>query len=52
MRNEQIITELTNLPFNARVEIQGTDDELGTLAFIATSVTYDAHSNTIIIGGS
>ena len=52
MRNDDLLTELTRQPFNAQVEIQGEDDVLGTVAFVATGVTYDAHSNTITIHGS
>jgi len=52
MRNDQLFTELTNLPFNASVEIQGVDDNDEIVSFIATSVNYNAHTNTIVIGGS
>ena len=37
---------------NAQVEIEGIDATLGQVTFVAHSITYNVHTNTVTIQGS
>lgn len=52
MRNDDVVEGLQTLPHNAQVEISVTNDDGSEFGYAINHISYNAHTNTIHIGGS
>lgn len=51
MRNDDVVEGLQTLPQNAEVDLMVTDRNGFEYGYEITSISYNAHTNTIHIGG-